>query len=257
MKIRVLMENSSCAANLKSEHGLSLYIETGNRKILFDAGQSGAFAENAVKLGVDLAEVDLAVLSHGHYDHGGGLQRFLTLNDKAPIYLSRYAFEPHFNASCRDIGLDPILEQSDRLVFVDEEIQLGHGISLLSCNTFRRPFPMEPFGLTSGAGEPEDFRHEQYLLIREGDKRILFSGCSHKGILNIMHWFAPDVLVGGFHFKQLSAEDPYLELAAEQLLEYPCVYYTGHCTGQAQFAVLKQSMGDRLLAMQAGSIIKL
>ena len=77
MKLWVLMENTACREDLAKEHGLSLYLQTGERHILFDAGQSGAFADNARAMGVDLEQVDTAVLSHGHYDHGGGLNRFL------------------------------------------------------------------------------------------------------------------------------------------------------------------------------------
>ena len=77
MQIKVLMENTSVRPDLICEHGLSLYLEVCGRKILFDAGQTDAFAENAAKMGVDLKKVDAAILSHGHYDHGGGMLRFL------------------------------------------------------------------------------------------------------------------------------------------------------------------------------------
>ena len=97
MKIIALMENTAAVPDVLSEHGLSLYLEGKGHRILFDTGQSENFAVNAKRLGVDLAAVDLAILSHGHYDHGGGLKRFLELNQKAPVYLSVYAFEPHFN----------------------------------------------------------------------------------------------------------------------------------------------------------------
>ena len=99
MIIRILTENTTACPELTAEHGLSLYIEANGLRILFDAGQSDAFAENAQRLGVDLSGVDLAVLSHGHYDHGGGLMRFLELNDHAPVYVSSHAFGGHYNAS--------------------------------------------------------------------------------------------------------------------------------------------------------------
>ena len=91
MIITVLSENLTSSDKLGSEHGLSLYIETETHKILFDTGASGLFAENAGKLGVDLAKVDLAVISHGHYDHGGGLKTFLGINNRAKIYLHQMA----------------------------------------------------------------------------------------------------------------------------------------------------------------------
>ena len=106
MRIVTLIENTSCQASLCCEHGLSLYIETGKHRILFDAGQTGAFADNAEKLGIDLRTVDLAVLSHGHYDHGGGLKRFLEINHTAPVYLSRNAFGAYYNGTQKYIGLD-------------------------------------------------------------------------------------------------------------------------------------------------------
>ena len=96
MIVKVLAENTTSSEALGSEHGLSLYIETETHKILFDTGASGLFAENAEKMGVDLTRVDLAVISHGHYDHGGGLKTFLGINNRAKIYLHHMAFEPHY-----------------------------------------------------------------------------------------------------------------------------------------------------------------
>ena len=127
MKIITLLENTACSAQLVCEHGLSLYIETGNRKILFDAGQSDAFANNAERLGVYLKAVDLVILSHGHYDHGGGLGRCLEINDYAPVYLSKHAFEPHYNGREKYIGLDPALQKNNRLIFTDCETKMGKG----------------------------------------------------------------------------------------------------------------------------------
>lgn len=260
MKLWTLTENTACRGDLLAEHGLSLYIETGSHKLLFDAGQTDAFAANAAKLGVDLGQVDAAVLSHGHYDHGGGMLRFLELNQKAKIYVNQNAFLPHYNGENRYIGLAPELKESRRLVLVGETLELGDGLSLHACNARECKFPAEFFGLQvmeAGILQADDFCHEQYLLVQEQGRRILFSGCSHKGILNIVSWFQPDVLVGGFHFSKIPPESPRLQQAAEQLLQYPTVYYTGHCTGQAQFQRMRQIMGDRLQRISTGTVLTL
>lgn len=253
MKLVTLIENTACREGLAWEHGLSLYIEACGHTILFDAGQSGAFAENAEKLGIDLRKVDFAVLSHGHYDHGGGLARFLEINQAAPVYVNRYAFEGHYNANGKDIGLDPALQKNSRLIFTAGYMELAPGLTLHTLDTA----PDDTSGLTvleNGRLRPEDFRHEQYLMIEEQGKNILISGCSHKGIVHIAEHFHPDVLVGGFHFMKIEDESV-LQAAAEKLLQSPTVYYTGHCTGERQFVFLKNIMGERLHPIASGTIL--
>ena len=255
MKIVTLMENTSCREDLCCEHGLSLYLETENRKILFDAGQSAAFADNAEKLGVDLKKVAFAVLSHGHYDHSGGLGKFLEVNETAPVYVSRWAFEPHWESDGRYVGVDLSLQANDRIRYVAEETLLAEGITLYRMETA----PMDTAGLLveeNGVRIPDDFRHEQYLLVAEAGKRILISGCSHKGILNIMDAFHPDILIGGFHFMKVTEEAKLAE-AAKKLLEYDTVYYTGHCTGQKQYDYLKTVMGEKLHYISTGTVLEL
>lgn len=255
MKIVTLMENTSCREDLCCEHGLSLYLETENRKILFDAGQSAAFADNAEKLGVDLKNVAFAVLSHGHYDHSGGLGKFLEVNETAPVYVSRWAFEPHWESDGRYVGVDLSLQANDRIRYVAEETLLAEGITLYRMETA----PMDTAGLLveeNGVRIPDDFRHEQYLLVEEAGKRILISGCSHKGILNIMDAFHPDILIGGFHFMKVTEEAKLAE-AAKKLLEYDTVYYTGHCTGQKQYDYLKTVMGEKLHYISTGTVLEL
>ena len=115
MKIVTLMENTTCREDLCCEHGLSLYLESGKYKILFDAGQSCAFAEHAEKLGISLDQVDFCVLSHGHYDHSGGLGKFLEINKTAPVYVSHWAFEPHWESNGRYVGVDQSLQANSRI----------------------------------------------------------------------------------------------------------------------------------------------
>lgn len=263
MKIITLMENNTKDHSLSCEHGLSLYIETGENRILFDAGQSDLFAKNAQILGIDLSKVDFAVLSHGHYDHGGGLAHFMRINKKAVVYVSPYAFQPHFNGVGKSIGVEPGGLDHSRIRYVEGEWEIGKGISLCSCNDRKPIVPADPFGQTvlkDGELLPDDYRHEQYLLIQENGKSVCFSGCSHKGILNIVHWFQPDVLVGGFHFMKI----PCTGAGEKQLLDWASVllsgetrYYTGHCTGDIQYELMKKVMGDRLQKLSCGVTIEL
>lgn len=255
MKITALTENTS-KRGLPVEHGLSLYIELADKKLLFDTGQSDLFSENAVKLGKDLGEVDVAVLSHGHYDHGGGLKKFLEINKKAPVYMSRYAFEPHYNGE-KYIGLDTGLNR-DRFIFTDGVSKIADGLTLCSCNEKEKKLELGTFGLNmlkNGELVPEDFRHEHYLLIEEKGKRTLISGCSHKGIINIENWFKPDALVGGFHFSKIEPGER-IKTYAEILDSYNTDYYTCHCTGAEQFKFMKKYMKN-LNYISAGETIEI
>ena len=254
MKITTLLENTTLSPELRPEHGLSLFVETDRTRFLFDAGQSGAFADNAAKRGVDLKTADFAVLSHGHYDHGGGLADFLTVNQTAPVYVSRYAFEEHRNKAGKDIGLSPALSESKRLIFTDEVCRIGKGLTLYSCNETERRYPSHSGGMTA-MGEAEDFRHEQYLLVEADEKRVLISGCSHKGILNAVEWFKPDVLVGGFHLSSLPCGEE-LTAVAESLAAYDTDYITCHCTGVEQYRWMRQSL-PRLRYLAAGETVEI
>lgn len=258
MKIICLAENTSVSPEIGAEHGLSLYIETKEHKILFDMGQTDLFAKNAEKLGIDLAAVEFAVLSHGHYDHGGGLKRFLEINKAASVYINKYAFEPHYNGTEKYIGLDASLKGNERLIFTDEKTQTCKGVTLYSCNARQKNHYLGSFGLNmlqNGELVPDDFRHEQYMLIEENSKKILISGCSHKGILNITEWFEPDVLVGGFHFSKLPLDET-LEGYAEYLDGFKTEYYTCHCTGVEQFEFMKKTM-NKLKYLSAGQTVEI
>lgn len=256
MKIVTLVENTAVSEQFLPEHGLSLYLETDGCKILFDMGQSDVFAANAEILGIDLSQVDFAVLSHGHYDHGGGLRAFLQINSKAPVYIHKTAFGAHYNGTEKYIGLDPELMNERRLIFTEGTVSITPQIVLTDCNHLN--WDNDSYGLNRREGDafqPDAFRHEQYLQITEGRKRILLSGCSHKGILHIAQYFQPDVLFGGFHLNKVE-DAQMLRETARKLLAVNTRYYTGHCTGNQQFLTMKAIMGDRLEKMPTGTVIE-
>ena len=262
MKLYTLIENTTCDDSLACEHGLSLYIEVSGQRILFDAGQTGAFADNAEKMGVDLSQVDLCILSHGHYDHGGGIKRFLEINDHAKVYVSQHAFGDYYNAEEKYIGLDWELLNEERIVFVRDNLTLSDTLSLHTCPNFPQVYFTDAYGMQVKRRdqlETDDFRHEMYLLIREGERRILVSGCSHRGVMNLKTWFAPDVFIGGFHLMKLDPEKEAtrLKFTAMELLKQETVYYTGHCTGDAQYDALKTHMGERLQRLTTGAVYEI
>ncbi len=244
MKITALIENTTQIEKIETEHGLSLYIEVNGKKILFDMGQTTLFEANVAKLSVNLSEIDIAVLSHGHYDHGGGLKHFLEINSKANVYMSKYAFEPHYNGAEKYIGLDTSLKNNERIIFTDDKFEIEKGLTLYSCNDRKREKNLGSFGLNvkiEGELVPDDFRHEQYFLIEENGSKVLISGCSHKGIMDIVNWFKPNVLIGGFHYSKLPLDEK-LKSYSEYLDSFDTVYYTCHCTGTEQYKFMKKYM---------------
>ena len=258
MKITCLAENTSINNNIGAEHGLSLFIETKNHRILFDMGQTELFSLNAERLGIDLTSVDIAILSHGHYDHGGGISEFLRLNKKAPLYINENAFGDHYNSTEKYIGLDKSLKNSNRIVFTGDEYKIDDQLTLYTCNNREKSFELGSFGLNMKNGDeflPDDFRHEHYLLIEEDGRKILISGCSHKGVLNIANWFKPDVLIGGFHFSKLPLDDT-LKGYAEYLDSFSTDFYTCHCTGTEQYGFMKNYM-NHLSYLSAGQEIEI
>ena len=246
MRVVALVENTT-NKDLATEHGLSLYIETSGHKILFDTGQSDLFARNAEKSGIDLNSVDICILSHGHYDHGGGLKTFSIINGTAPIYMNKNAFGLHYNGEERYIGLNrDWLHDEDlqrRIIYTDGGMEIDEGLSLVAPGD-QRKIDMGSAGLCVKENDvyrQEDFRHEHYLMLKENGKRILISGCSHQGIINIMDWYKPDLLIGGFHFMKQEIGET-LKGYGEMLDKYETDYYTCHCTGVEQYKFLKQYM---------------
>lgn len=260
MTITMLVENTTSQGSIGAQHGLSLFIETGGTHILFDMGSDDLFAKNARVLGIDLASVDLAVLSHGHWDHGGGIAAFFALNDHAPLYVRRGAFGPfyslHDDGVYHRAGLDHALSDHERIILTDGERSLGEGITLFGDVADIHGVPRGNQTLVEKVGDEygvDSFFHEQYLAIEEGKTLVLITGCSHRGIANILEAFHtrwnrwPDTVIGGFHLMDYTREDE-AELGeiAEYLLSTKALFHTCHCTGQESYGVLKKIMGDSL-----------
>ena len=140
MKVTILAANSICKndqLDLKPEHGLCIHIETDTFNILFDVGKSDLFIRNAKKLNIDLSDGDILIISHGHFDHGGGLKHFFKINDKAKVFLHRKAVGEYYTKILGlfpyYIGLDKktIKNNADRIVFINKETSINENILLI------------------------------------------------------------------------------------------------------------------------------
>jgi 7,8-dihydropterin-6-yl-methyl-4-(beta-D-ribofuranosyl)aminobenzene 5'-phosphate synthase len=272
MVIWALAENTTSNSALSCEHGLALYIETTKHKILFDTGASRLFADNASVMGIDLSKVDIAVISHGHHDHGGGLKTFLTINSQAKIYIHQNAFDKHYgiipNDVMEDIGLDMSLLQSERFVFTGDQIIIDDELELFSDVW---PIAYYPAGnkdlymKNDGRIVNDDFEHEQNLVISESGKAMLITGCAHKGIINIVDRFfggkntMPECIIGGFHlfnpsFKK-SEDASVTDAVGKYLLNTKALCFTCHCTGIESYERLRSIMGDRIRYLSTGQKI--
>jgi 7,8-dihydropterin-6-yl-methyl-4-(beta-D-ribofuranosyl)aminobenzene 5'-phosphate synthase len=272
MKIITLVENTTNDKSLKPKHGLSIYIETPNHKVLFDLGPKDAFIHNAKKLGIDLAEIDTAVISHGHFDHGGALANFLKVNSKAKIYLHRLAFEPHYIKVLIAkiyIGLDKKLAGSSRFILTDDTIRIDDELFIFSDveGKFSTKSNDVLLKKTASGYVKDDFFHEQNLIVTANDKAVLFSGCSHKGIANILrtakkHQPTIQAVFGGFHLCNpvTKSTDPpkILQQLAMDLSAYDdVIFYTGHCTGNNAFERMRNSMGEKIQHLSTGAMIEI
>jgi 7,8-dihydropterin-6-yl-methyl-4-(beta-D-ribofuranosyl)aminobenzene 5'-phosphate synthase len=271
--IKTLLENRAITEDFETEHGISMYAEVGERKILFDAGASDAFMRNAVRMGVKLEDVDMMILSHGHYDHGGGIRAFMEINKKALVYIHKEAFRPHGSikeGEIKDAGIDPSLINQDRVRLVEDDLYFGDELVLFSHIKGDKMVPRGNSRLLMEKDSEwtrDDFHHEQSLLLKEGNKRVLLVGCSHRGIVNILdqcenHLDRPlTAVIGGFHLYDLDKDKKedmeFLRRIADRLMENNAVYYTGHCTGYDQFSLLKEMMGNRIHYLATGSIVEI
>lgn len=275
MKVTVLIENTAPeGSGLSAEHGLALYIEHRGRELLLDAGASGAFADNAAALGVDLSRAELAVLSHGHSDHSDGLRRFFQLNSRAKVHARRGAEGPIFalgeeGPAFIGIHRDIWRESRDRFVLDEGLVELGDGAWLVPC-TLRDPnFTGRAANLVQKRGRddfiPDDFGHEHALALEGEGGLAIFSSCSHSGIVNIVRDVQrqlPDrrttAVVGGLHMfgkdtSGMNCTPEYVYSVADALKELGVrELYTGHCTGDPAFALLRERFGPGCYALTTG-----
>ena len=278
MKIINLIENTEGKPGCINEHGLSFYIETDKHKVLLDLGQTDSAIQNANILGVDLKAVDTVVLSHGHYDHSGGIMPFSEINDHATIYMQQSAGGEYYaddgkrliDDRYRYIGINKDILKLPQVKLINGDFVLDDELEVFTIKnrTHMLPFTNKRLLIKTENGfVPDEFKHEHFLVVKENGLTVLMSGCAHNGILSILDAYKekyrtlPDVVISGFHLmlKREYRENELLEVRsiAEELSNYQSQFYTCHCTGVPAYEEMKKIMGDKLKYVHAGEAITL
>lgn len=269
MKLTILTEDTCGHPECVYEHGLSIYIETSKHRILMDTGASDVLISNARKLGVHLEAVDTVIISHGHYDHTGGVRAFCNLNPTAQIYMQQKAAGDYYHGE-RYIGIDKEILSLPNLHLLQGDEVIDDELSIFTGITGRRFYPQSNLILSEKVENKlvqDTFAHEQCLVIQTPGSHVLLSGCAHNGILNILDRYhqlyqaMPDYVISGFHMMKKTDYTPEeirtITETARELKKWNTGFYTGHCTGQNAYDLMKPIMGEQLMQIHCGSRIEI
>jgi len=247
LKITVLVENTAGKSGVLAEHGFAALIETGGQKILFDTGQGFVLKHNIEKLELSIADVETLVLSHGHYDHTGGLHIALPMMNRPTVYAHPAAIKSRFSAHAQDeshpVGIPEAdlqtLKNSAEWVRVEKPMELPGGLRLTG------PIPRETsfedtggaFFLDAECTIPDELPDDQAVFIETEKGTVVILGCAHAGVINTLRYIQSltdrrpiHTVIGGMHL--VNADENRISHTLDELRQmnirhlYPC-----HCTG--------------------------
>ncbi len=271
VKITILVDNRA-GGGLASEHGLSLWIETPAARILFDTGQSSAaLADNARALKADLSRADFVALSHGHYDHAGGLPLAARLAPHSKVCwhpaASRLRYSVRGGEPARAIGIPPESEAALAALPPGRVLKAASPVELFPGAWLTGPVPREsgedtggPFYLDPGGKTPDPLEDDLALWVQTPAGVVVCAGCSHAGLVNTLNFVrrladAPvRAVIGGFHLqgatplRMIQTVTALRELSPELIV--PC-----HCTGEEPSATLRAALGSRVVVPGAAGMV--
>jgi len=270
-KISILVDNCAHTRGILAEHGLSLLVEHDGIKILFDTGQSDVIVSNAETLGIELNEIDAIVLSHGHYDHTGGLPAILERCGQTQIYAHPGIFTERYSKDTvgrKDVGIsfdreqipDAYLKTNTKPVEIFKNVWLTGEVPRI--NTFE---PAERGFLTIKDNKmaTDLIMDDQSMFIQSDKGLIIILGCSHAGVVNILDYITKITaqqriyaIIGGMHLRQADdmsiqlTTDAFMALEVQKLIPI-------HCTGFRATAEMFWKMNDKCIIAGAGDVLEI
>ncbi len=275
LQITTLSENTAGLGGLMAEWGLSILVESEEINILFDTGQSLSASHNADLMGIDLKRVDKIVLSHGHFDHTGGLKQLLLRMGKEIEIIAhpdiwaakygrlegeeaRYIGVPFHRQTLESLGAHFSL--SRKPVKITDNIMTTGEIPMTTEYETIEPYLVVKEG---DRFKPDKLLDDQALIITTGAGLVVILGCAHHGVINTLYHArkltgvkAIQAVFGGCHLINATEERIWLTIAALKELGVQQLGF-GHCTGLAASAIMAREFGDSFLFNIAGTSISL
>jgi 7,8-dihydropterin-6-yl-methyl-4-(beta-D-ribofuranosyl)aminobenzene 5'-phosphate synthase len=270
IRLTTLVENTASWAGFRSEHGFSVFVETDNGAFLFDTGATDCLIHNAKFLDIDLARVEKVVLSHGHYDHAGGLP-YLLKYTKPVVYAHPEIFRERYaqiGTDLRYIGIekrDSYEKKGVTFILRDEPVEIIKGVHTTGFEEMTTDFEEVDKNFVYKVGdayEKDDVPDDMSLVLHTGKGLFVIFGCAHRGIINIIRQtekqFGKKVFgfIGGTHLGP--ANDIQRERTMEALREMDMeIMGPSHCTGLLMTARLYCEFNNKVVFNNAGSVVEL
>ncbi len=270
LRITTLVENTAGRPGLLAEHGFALWLELGPHRVLFDTGAGEALFANAERLGIDLAAAEAIFLSHGHYDHTGGLGQMLQIAPHATVFAHPDAFVPKFacmkDGTSRAIGMPSLNEemvraQAGKLVLERGPLEITPGLT--GTGEVPRVTTFEdtggPFFADPGCMQPDPLTDDQSLFFESSKGTVVILGCAHSGVINTLMYIREltdgrpiHAVLGGMHLGAASPERMEETIRALGEFDVECLA-PAHCTGMAASVALWNAFPEKCFPCAAGT----